>query len=198
MKISVLFLLFGILILGACAANQPIVSGPIDKGTTITAIAPRYNAGDEWTFKHVQRGIYTVKVIAIEKDNIITTQSDMGFREYRDGNFTINKIEGDITGRLATGSKLLDFPLLIGKSWNYPIQTPTFRGETAIRIIGYEKITIPAGSYDAFKLEGKWFGPTNPRGGTIQYWYAPSVKQIIKLIDDKKNWDSEMISFSLK
>jgi hypothetical protein len=160
--------------------------------------APVWNVGDEWTFKHVQRGVYTVKVIAIEKNTIVTTQSDMGFKEYRDGNFTINKIEGDVTERLATGSKLLDFPLFVGKSWNYPIYHRTFRGEAAIRVVGYEKLTPPAGSYDTFKLEGKWFDQNRRSMGTFQYWYAPSVKQIIKLLDGNKKWDSEMVSFSLK
>lgn len=198
MKICILFLFIVILVLGACSVTQPTVSRPIDKETTFTATAPKYNVGDEWTFKHVQRGSYTLKVIAIEKNNIVTTQSDRGFREYRDANFTINKVEGDVSGQTTTGSRLLDFPLFVGKSWKYPIQDRNFSGETAVRIIGYEKITTPAGSYDAFKLEGKWFVHPSFRGGTIQYWYAPSVKQIIKLIDDNKRWDSEMISFSTR
>jgi len=193
-----LFFIFGILALGACAPNPSTITGVIDKGAAIRADAPKYNVGDEWTFKHVQRGVYTVKVIALEKNNIVTTQSDMGFREYRDENFTINKIEGDVSSRLATGSKLLDFPLFVGKSWNYPIQTPNFRGEADVRIVRYEQIATPAGPFDTFKFEAKWFDQNKRPSGGFQYWYAPSVKEVISLMDENKKWDREIVSFSLK
>ena len=51
-------------------------------------------------------------------------------------------------------------------------------------VVAYEKIKVPAGEFDAFKIEAKgfWNNQTTPRSGKMQItnWYAPAAKAIIK------------------
>ena len=37
----------------------------------------------------------------------------------------------------------------------------------SVAVLGYEKVRVPAGEFDAFKLElkGNWVSPNNPDGG---------------------------------
>jgi len=70
--------------------------------------------------------------------------------------------------------------------------------ESSVKVIAYEKTATPAGAIEAFKLESTWFVRGSSQSGTTQYWYAPSIKQIIKLQSSDKRRDYEMISFSLR
>jgi hypothetical protein len=51
-------------------------------------------------------------------------------------------------------------------------------------VLGYEKVRVPAGEFDAFKLEaqGTWESPQAPFPGAADeiYWYAPAVRAIVK------------------
>ena len=51
-------------------------------------------------------------------------------------------------------------------------------------MLGYEKVRVPAGEFDAFKLEaqGTWESPQAPFPGAADeiYWYAPAVRAIVK------------------
>jgi len=198
MKICIPFLFIFILVLGACAVTQTTPPTPIIKETTISLTAPKYNVGDEWTFRWAQGAPYILKVVEIGKDSIVTTRSDTNCRQYRDGHFTITRFSGDACGLTFVGARQLDFPLFVGKSWQYTAQGQDLRLETSVKVIKYEKITTTAGSYEAFELEGRWFIHNINQRGTTRYWYAPLIKQIIKLQSDAAKWDTEMISFSIR
>ena len=111
------------------------------------------------------------------------------------------------------------FPLRVGKAWgqNYDWQrtdlpeskpTPKTRAESQEqktggdrkqgsnraqgRVLGWEEITVPAGTYTAMKVELKspnYAGPETRRifgkkelfGGVLEtYWYVPAVKRFVK------------------
>jgi hypothetical protein len=72
-------------------------------------------------------------------------------------------------------------------------------------VLGYEKVRVPAGEFDAFKLElqCKWVSPQAPFPGACHdtYWYAAAVRAIVKRV-----WQStgmpiytiELIEFQLQ
>ena len=52
-------------------------------------------------------------------------------------------------------------------------------------MIGYEKITVPAGTFDAYKvnvvIDASGTDEDANIGNTVEsYWYAPSVKRYVK------------------
>jgi hypothetical protein len=86
----------------------------------------------------------------------------------------------------------LKFPLMIGKKWplrysmndrksNYDIQATLEAHVTA-----YEKIRVPAGEFDAFRIE--YYGKMKVATSLVQVnissktvaWYAPSARTIVK------------------
>ena len=65
-------------------------------------------------------------------------------------------------------------------------------------IAAYEQITVPAGTFWAFKItvtkESKKKGISK---GSATYWYAPIIKQIIKSIEEEKP-TSELKEYKIK
>jgi hypothetical protein len=91
--------------------------------------------------------------------------------------------------------KALSFPLEIGKQWRFAseweFKVTGSKGSSIadVEVVGYEKVSVPAGDFEAFKLMSKG----NIRGisaknsvieaeVTATYWYAPSARAIVKSI----------------
>jgi len=73
--------------------------------------------------------------------------------------------------------------------------TPAATGRIAGRIVAdvmvvaYERVTVPAGEFAAYKLEAKsHMGGKSPRGSLIDaesfttYWYAPAARAVVKWV----------------
>jgi hypothetical protein len=86
----------------------------------------------------------------------------------------------------------MQFPLANGKKWKsetkYPFNGGDWRQENFGHVVGWEKLTVPAGTFDVIKIEirGYWhLQHSNSRmvgGGafTEALYYAPQVRQFIK------------------
>ena len=114
--------------------------------------------------------------------------------------------------------RLLSFPLEVGKHWSYVNDYDlndfdlynTFgrlqgRDKDSVAVLGYEKVRIPAGEFDAFKLEaqGTWESPQAPFPGAADeiYWYAPAVRAIVKKehqATGMPTYTTELIEFQLQ
>jgi hypothetical protein len=88
--------------------------------------------------------------------------------------------EGSAT---TSGDPMALFPLAVGKSAGWS-QTGTNNGQTFTNEIrcgvsGTENVTVPAGSFDTFKVEcTRGSNPANPFR-TSTYWYAPSIGTVM-------------------
>lgn len=71
-----------------------------------------------------------------------------------------------------------------GKTWRGVSLLPN-SDDFAGRVIGNERITVPAGTFDAVKvvLEGSQpVAGTGPRRFSVMVWYAPAVKRFVKAV----------------
>ncbi|WP_286542659.1 hypothetical protein [Variovorax fucosicus] len=71
-----------------------------------------------------------------------------------------------INGRTTTTNKYFDFPLRVGKTWEVAVtqEHPTpnvklLRNKLDYKVIGWEEVTVPAGTFKALKIEadGEWY-----------------------------------------
>ena len=89
----------------------------------------------------------------------------------------------------------LSFPLEIGKKWHFATEwmfKATGSNGTSnvnVDVVGYEKVTVPAGDFDAFKLVSRAsMRGISPKGSRIEadavstYWYAPAARAVVKSI----------------
>ena len=83
------------------------------------------------------------------------------------------------------GLKEFDFPLQIGKEWEYLFEGKNLTGITGSyrdrkRITACEDLTTPAGKLEAFKIEAERSNLRSRASGIFFTWYAPQVKHFVK------------------
>jgi hypothetical protein len=90
---------------------------------------------------------------------------------------------GRVTVKRSAPFQALAWPMEVGKEWTntYVVQRADEKAsesqENRVVVSKLERVTVAAGSYDAFKTE-----IYNARTGTLlnEYWYAPAVKWFVK------------------
>jgi hypothetical protein len=94
-----------------------------------------------------------------------------------------------------SGSRSLAFPLEAGKKWRYAhdwhFKATGSRGraEVDVEVVAYEKVSVPAGTFEAFRLVSKAHTTgKSPKGSLIDgvvtttYWYAPAARAIVRSV----------------
>jgi hypothetical protein len=156
------------------------------------ADAPSVRVGDQWQFVVY----YTVPSTTPNRSWVITSVAPARIEGTENGEPLVLTAELNVLesprDRLSN-PKGLNFPLEVGKKWRYQSDwlfkprgsKGTFISDVAI--VGYEKIRVPAGEFDAFKLVAKsalrgisWINSTIDAETTHTYWYAPAANAIVK------------------
>jgi hypothetical protein len=153
---------------------------------------PVLKAGDQWKFVVW----YTVPSATPNRTWVITSVTPTKIEGTDNGEALLltpelNVVESprDRTSNL----KMLSFPLEVGKQWRYETEwlfkpkgsKGTFTGN--VTIVAYEKVRVPAGEFDAFKLIDRramrgisGINSTIDAQSVVTYWYAPAANAIVK------------------
>ncbi|HEX9397720.1 MAG TPA: hypothetical protein VF943_13390 [Burkholderiales bacterium] len=102
-------------------------------------------------------------------------------------------------GNFVPNSGLLKFPLAVGASYvamfeNTIPRRGAFRvkHERKMRVVGWEDVTVPAGTFRALKIvgEGTYQRLDVSASGTVHnvIWYAPQVKRWVKTTYEDRNF----------
>lgn len=155
---------------------------------------PVYSAGDYWIFIDGKGKSSKLEFVREEKDKYIFSRD--GTEIVRDFNLMDVSRAGGFPG------PVIKFPLKKGAWWNYefaaPSATGSAHGERIARYeaTDYDKITVLAGTFQAFKIAVtiediyRRGGGARARAiGSATYWYAPNVKQIIKAEKGDLSWE---------
>jgi hypothetical protein len=159
-----------------------------------TADLPDVRVGDEWKFA----AYYTVPSTAPNRTWLVTSVNEAGIDGTENGEplrLTRELSVVESPRDRSSNFRLLAFPLAVGKRWHYvndwffKMNASNGRSTVDAEIVGYEKITVPAGQFDAFKLISRErLSGKSPLGSehageiTRSYWYAPSARAIVKSI----------------
>ncbi|MFA4844218.1 MAG: hypothetical protein WC632_04615 [Candidatus Margulisiibacteriota bacterium] len=81
------------------------------------------------------------------------------------------------------GSPLLLFPLETGKSWTY---SSSGIYKTIITVMGQETITVPAGSFDCYKVAYVSYNGT-VESSRVNYWFGNGVGLVKSTLDNANN-----------
>ena len=184
--------------LTGCAGFESAGSGP-------AAEAPAYRVGDRWTYR-AQDGFLTLErweethaISALGTDGISARITQKG--SSRDvaraelwsapGLVKIGAVFDNETRRFVTPLERYRFPLAAGATWsqfvdNYNEATKaTGQINRYVRVRGWEKVTTPAGTFDALAMhvvmhlddEEFWRFATQCN---YTVWYAPAVRGVVR------------------
>lgn len=166
----------------------------ISVATAQTASRPDIRVGDQWNFA----AYYSVPSAAPNRVWRITAVTATGLEGTEDGlplklSHDLNVIESPRVKE--SNPRLLAFPLAVGKQWQFEsdweFKPKSSRGKylASVVVVSYEKVSVPAGEFDAFKLTSREaLRGTSPIGTqyagetTRTYWYAPAARAIVKSI----------------
>jgi hypothetical protein len=153
---------------------------------------PEVKVGDRWKFVVT---IYRAKSDLAWEVTTVTPERIDGTENGKPLALTADLNEMESPRAKYSDYRLLNFPLEVGKKWNYTNDYAVYgahgsgvgRAKTNVVVVGYEKVRVPAGEFDAFKLEAKgdWRSPQSvgpDMYGDIsdKYWYAPAAHAIVK------------------
>jgi hypothetical protein len=178
-----------------------------------TAPQPEVKVGDQWQFATY----YSVPSVKSDRIWVITSVAPAGITGTENGEPLrltpdLNVLESP--RNKDSNPKALSFPLEAGKRWRYASdwvfkpKGSTGSVEVDVTVMGYEKVTVPGGSFDAFRLvaKGKLSGqsPVNSQINaetTTTYWYAPAARAVVKSIHQNPylgTSTTELVAFQLR
>jgi hypothetical protein len=158
-------------------------------GIAQKADRPAVKVGDEWQFTQymlvpVQKPNLTWVITSVTPTGIAGTENGKPLKLTPD----LNVVESPRADH--SDWRLLSFPLEVGKKWAYSddfMQKDTdYAGhhEVNVTVVGHERVRVPAGEFDAYKLEAKIKegvqGGPPARDVTRTYWYAPAARAVVK------------------
>lgn len=163
-------------------APQMEAVNPFSKGTA-KALGD-YKVGDRYTYRRLD----TMTKVEIEtKVQTVTSVTDAEV-VYNDGqsvrDLLGNQIKGG-RGQSFTGNQFYVSEYSVGKKWTtqYSGTRPNGKSDEWIidfKVVGKEMITVPAGTFDAFKVEGSGWVRNLGASFKITYWIAPDqVRRVI-------------------
>jgi len=159
-----------------------------------TAQRPAIAVGDSWQFVVY----YTVPSRTPNRSWVITSiggERLLGTENGEPLTLTAELNVVDSPRQSETNPRSLSFPLEVGKRWRYAsnwlFKPKSSRGSIVmdVAVVGYEPIEVPAGKFEAFKLEATGeLGGSSPSNTfyagqtTTTYWYAPAARAIVKSV----------------
>ena len=189
------------------AESTPAVStaplGPV--------MAPVWQVGDEWqyTYKGASgSGTYVWSVNRIELlDGIAHYVIKSGTREIlfrlSDLASSLERVDGVIVTRERPSRLSYVWPLTVGKLWEQsivreaPVDRQTSSLDSLYTVGAEEAITVPAGTFRTLKIVRR-----NKHTSALitEYWYAPDVKQSVKIREILSNGvrERELLAFKVK
>lgn len=195
--------------LAACAA--PMSATP-PAGESATAAAPQVKVGDYWEYSvydgwtKLPRGIYRYDVVRVDAGGVVVQLSNDGLLRdtlvYAPG---WNGRELPLTNtqrfRYDPTYTAYDYPLEPGKQWRRVLRSTdvatgrTYNTHVYGKVLGWERIRVPAGDFDALKIERSVFAG-NMEGTRTQEeireidWYVPSVRRAVRTSTDSQHFDN--------
>ncbi len=156
-----------------------------------SAQAPIIKVGDQWKFEQSDRRSGVKEPVIIQRITSISPTQIEGLENEERFVWTneLNIIESP-TVLVAGEGKRLAFPLEAGKTWEYQynftnkVKAAKGRWKLDATVVAYEKVKVPAGEFDSFKIEytGFWHNDTKGKSGRLKMtnWYSPALRTIVR------------------
>ncbi len=162
----------------ASAAPTELPATPYFKG--FAEHQRSYQVGDVYTLRVIDRVNRTTNPLVMKVTRVDTSSERV---EYNDGEYEsdlMGNISTNLRGRFSTPRQFYPAELIVGKKWTtrFVQSRPNnvkYTFEYKLKVVGKETITVPAGTFETFKIEARGFN--NNLGAYLErdIWVAPGV-----------------------
>jgi hypothetical protein len=195
----------------SCVLSATLCAAVHAQGVAPPGGAPAVKVGDSWRWVRNDRrtGIKeyentrVIKSVSIERIEASETDGDAVFTPQ------MSAIETAAWVR-TPAPNFIDFPIVIGKKWDFKFAQANKRNsgksrwEYSAEVVGQEKVNVPAGEFEVFKIvtKGFWNSDNSQRSGRAAFttWYAPSARTAVKIeYEDGISFNvTELVEFKLQ
>jgi hypothetical protein len=158
------------------------------------ALAPSVAAGDSWNFAVY----YTVPSAVPNRHWVVKSVNSVHIEATENGEPLVMTRELNVLDsprHSESDPRALSFPMRVGDRWRYAtdwlFKAKSSRGNLVVdvKVVSYEAVRVPAGIFEAFRLEARGqLGGNSPSNTffagevTHTYWYAPAVRAVVKSV----------------
>lgn len=158
------------------------------------ALPPSVAVGDEWRFAVY----YTVPSAVPNRSWVVKAVNSVHIEATENGEPLVMTRELNVLDsprHSESDPRALSFPMRVGDRWRYStdwlFKAKSSRGTLVVdvKVVSYEAIRVPAGTFEAFRLEARGqLGGNSPSNTffagetTTVYWYAPAARTIVKSV----------------
>jgi hypothetical protein len=183
----------------AARADAPVADLPIVKVGSSWDYADRLASipCKHWVFTGVKDGYV-----------LSECQGYKAFASLETGNLVrILDKDGDKAVQFSPQGVTLNFPLKVGKKWEGKYSGYTaddgaqWDATSSCEVKAYEKVAVPAGDFDAFRIECTDAWQSGPAQGRVKVttWWSPKAAAVVKNLNpDVPKWNAELTGYSLK
>jgi hypothetical protein len=171
---------------------------------------PVLKVGDSWRWVRIdsrtkaQEADTLRTITAVSADRIEGTENQ-GKVVLAGDNSVIESPEWVRTGT----PSFFEFPLALGKKWSFKYEQKgvtaaySTRWQYDAEVVAVEKVKVPAGEFDAFKVtyRGFWSGAGGASGSsTVTNWYAPSARALVRgeFASGRNSFLTELVELKLQ
>lgn len=202
--------------LKARSASAAASSGVIPPTSALAALSdpvmvPVWNVGDWWEYAYKSpsdSGSYVWSVDRLEvldgtQHYVIKSGTREIFYRASDLASSIERVDGVVVLRHTPARMSYSWPLAPGKVWDQdtrderPVDRQTTNRKSTWAVEGEETVTVPAGSFRTFKIVWR---NRNTSALLYEMWYAPAVKQWVKIREVLANGvrERELVGFKAR
>src|ERR1700730_8716099 len=172
---------------------------------------PVWHVGDEWQYAYqgpTGSGTFVWVVNRIETLNgepnyVLTFGTREIFHRVSDLANALERVNGMVVLRETPPRLIYAWPLTVGKTWEEthtqerPMERFTTDRTSVWTVVAEDTVTVPAGTFRTLKITWR---NKNTGNMVTEMWYAPEVKQWVKIREVLTNGirEREMVSFNLK
>jgi uncharacterized caspase-like protein len=143
-----------------------------------------YSLGDEFHMRVIDRHTGAEKPLAMK---VTQVDSEGGQVFYNGGEFVSDMMGNTTTnlrGSFSTPRQFYPAELMVGKKWHTRFKQSrpngiTYTFQYDLKVVGKERITVPAGTFDAYKIEARGFNVELSAYLERNIWVAPGVNSDI-------------------
>jgi len=147
-----------------------------------TVEKPTFKVGDRWVFNMVEgdkTSKWSREVVEVRQDGLAVKFGNGTIASYDDAMNVVDP-KGIENSRI-----LARYPLKIGAAWRYtrrPGQSEQFEERGSAKIVDYERITVPAGTFECFRVDAEAVVTYRAYSEQRSWnrWYCPEIKWIAK------------------
>ncbi len=166
------------LVASAPAASASLPPTPYYKG--YDEHRRQYRPGDVFAFQVIDGFTKAAKPLVLRVTSVDVEADRVEFNQGEYLSDTMGNIITNLRGSMSTPRQFYPAELFVGKKWRTEFKQVrpngvTFTFRYTLKVVGRESITVPAGTFNAFKIEARGFNVQLRAALSRNIWVAPGV-----------------------